>query len=231
MAARSTAGNTTSNATAAAGASSSGRARKPACSTDGRVLQRQGLATRGKLLDAAVPALAEHGFHAVRVDDVVRRAGVSHGTFYLYFADKEDLFLALAERCADEADDLVAALHDVGTGPDSEVALRAWLVDFIDYYRRHGVVIRNWTENQVIDRKLARLGRDSFDGVSAVLRNLVAEAQGTTEGVELRAAALLAMIERLSYVVTSRDVGLDDAAVAETLARVVHRGFLTPASA
>jgi AcrR family transcriptional regulator len=31
----------------------------------------------------------------VSVDDVVRRAQTSHGTFYLYFSNKEDLFKAL----------------------------------------------------------------------------------------------------------------------------------------
>jgi AcrR family transcriptional regulator len=63
-------------------------------------LRRQGVETRAKLLDAAVPALAESGYHATRVDDIVRIAGVSHGTFYLYFANKEDLFRTLAERGA-----------------------------------------------------------------------------------------------------------------------------------
>ena len=37
----------------------------------------------------------ERGFQAVRVDDVVRRAKTSHGTFYLYFANKDDLFKTL----------------------------------------------------------------------------------------------------------------------------------------
>ena len=38
---------------------------------------------------------------------------VSHGTFYLYFANKDALVLALAERCADELGGLVARLGDV----------------------------------------------------------------------------------------------------------------------
>ena len=49
---------------------------------------------------------------------MVRVAGVSHGTFYLYFANKEELVRALAERCADEADALAAALPPIS--PDAE---------------------------------------------------------------------------------------------------------------
>jgi AcrR family transcriptional regulator len=38
---------------------------------------------------------AEKGFAAAKLDDIARRAGVSKGTLYLYFKDKEDLFRAV----------------------------------------------------------------------------------------------------------------------------------------
>src|ERR1700761_6724173 len=49
----------------------------------GRALGRQGLKTVSKLLEAGLAEFDENGFNAVRVDDVVRRAKISHGTFYL----------------------------------------------------------------------------------------------------------------------------------------------------
>ena len=55
-----------------------------------------------KLLDAGMRVFAERGFHAARVDDIVRAARTSHGTFYLYFANKEDLLRALAVECAEQ---------------------------------------------------------------------------------------------------------------------------------
>ncbi len=193
---------------------------------DGRTLRRQGEATRAKLLAAAEPALAEGGWHATRVDDVVRLAGVSHGTFYLYFANKEDLFRALAERCADDAADLAAALGPVDPGPDGLAALRAWVSAFLAFYRRNGVVIRAWSENQVGDRALARLGTASFGRISNTLRASMTKGDGEpSREIELRAAALLAMLERFAYVINSRDLGLDDEAIIDNLALVAHRGF------
>ncbi len=191
-----------------------------------RALRRQGEATRSNLLAAAVPALAEKGYHASRVDDVVRIAGVSHGTFYLYFANKEDLFRALAAQCADDAADLAEALGPVPTGPEGRAVLRQWLVDFIEFYRRYGVVIRAWTENQVTDRSLARLGTRSFGRIAETLHVAMAEASDvSSREVELRAAALLALVERFAYVITSRDLGFDDDALVDNLATFVHRGF------
>jgi AcrR family transcriptional regulator len=220
-----------------------------AASIDGRNLRRQGRATRGRLLEAAVPALAEHGFHAARVDDVVRLAGVSHGTFYLYFANKEDLFRTLAKQCADDAAVLAASLGEVPSGAAGHDALRSWLGEFFDFYRRYGVVIRAWAENQVVDRELARLGASSFGRIADTLRQSIASAvvpvrtakpgargaKGVTgrgsvdaRAVELRADALLAMIERFAYVITSRDLGFDQDRMLDDLARLVQRGFFQP---
>ena len=196
-------------------------------------LRRQGVETRAKLLDAAVPALAETGYHATRVDDIVRMAGVSHGTFYLYFANKEDLFRTLAERCADEADALAESLGVVDSSPAGVATLRAWLAEFIAFYRRYGVVIRAWTENQVADRALARLGTASFERITTTLQASMAVGPdgGDSQGrIELRSAALLAMIERFAYVTTSRDLGFGEDVLLDNLALVVHRGFFRPRS-
>ncbi|HEY1740702.1 MAG TPA: helix-turn-helix domain-containing protein, partial [Acidimicrobiia bacterium] len=60
----------------------------------------QGSETRLRLLDAGLAVFAERGYHAARVDDIVRAAETSHGTFYLYFANKEELLRDLASACA-----------------------------------------------------------------------------------------------------------------------------------
>ena len=59
-----------------------------------------------RLSDAGMRVFAERGYHQSRVDDIVRAARTSHGTFYLYFANKEDLLRALAVDCAEEMEAL-----------------------------------------------------------------------------------------------------------------------------
>lgn len=65
-----------------------------------RELRAQGKRTMQRLLDAGLEVFSTRGYHATRVDDIVRVARTSHGTFYLYFANKEDLLRALAVECA-----------------------------------------------------------------------------------------------------------------------------------
>lgn len=44
---------------------------------------------------AALAVFAEKGFAAAKLDEIAKRAGVSKGTLYLYFKDKEELFRAV----------------------------------------------------------------------------------------------------------------------------------------
>ena len=48
-----------------------------------------------RLLDAAMIAFDQRGYYDTRINDVVKIAKTSHGTFYLYFSNKEDLLRAL----------------------------------------------------------------------------------------------------------------------------------------
>ena len=76
-----------------------------------RVLRSQGRRTMRKLLDAAMVAFDKRGYHATRVNDIVEIAKTSHGTFYLYFSNKEDLLRALVAEAAGEAQTLYDALR------------------------------------------------------------------------------------------------------------------------
>ncbi|MEN9868199.1 MAG: hypothetical protein RL748_3789 [Pseudomonadota bacterium] len=51
-----------------------------------------------ELLAAALDLFVERGFAATRLEDVAKQAGVSKGTLYLYFANKEDLFKAVVRE-------------------------------------------------------------------------------------------------------------------------------------
>ncbi len=56
---------------------------------------------RVRITDAAVSVFARKGYHAARVSDVAKEAGVADGTIYLYFRNKEDLLLSIFEEKMD----------------------------------------------------------------------------------------------------------------------------------
>ncbi len=52
----------------------------------------------GEIVAASLACFAERGFAATRLEDVARRAGVTKGTLYLYFPNKEELFKAVVRE-------------------------------------------------------------------------------------------------------------------------------------
>ncbi|MBA3303583.1 MAG: helix-turn-helix transcriptional regulator, partial [Acidimicrobiia bacterium] len=177
---------------------------------------------------AGTAVLAQRGYQAARVDDIVRAARTSHGTFYLYFANKEELVRALVGECARELTTLAAELGPVDAGPAGLDELRAWLARFLASYRRHGAVIRAWAEGQAPDLGLDGLGGSAFSAIAASLVQRIREAQpasGAGPSPELAGAALLAMVERFADFVTTRASPVDDDEAVATLAVMVHRGF------
>jgi AcrR family transcriptional regulator len=181
-----------------------------------------------RLLDAGRMVFEKQGFHAARVDDIVKAAKTSHGTFYLYFANKEDLFKALAL-------DAMAAMESLGTQlgpvtPDAEgrETLRSWVGNFVDIYAAHGSVIRAWTDREFAARDLGRRARDSLLELSSALSQRIDEARGLGEQALIEGVACLSMLERFNYFQQSQQVRFSREDTIDTLTRAVFEGFFVP---
>lgn len=75
---------------------------------------------RSELLHAARDVFVEKGFGAASVDDIVARAGVARGTFYLYFHDKRAVFEALVD---DFLSRISACVKSIELGADATPAV------------------------------------------------------------------------------------------------------------
>lgn len=60
--------------------------------------RRRKEARPGDIIAAALSVFTEKGFAGARMEEIARRAGVSKGTLYLYFATKEDMFRAVVRE-------------------------------------------------------------------------------------------------------------------------------------
>src|SRR5215471_11908522 len=163
---------------AARGRGGGGRPKRPSLGggrpAQDRELRAQGRQTVRRLLEAGLAEFDERGFQAVRVDDIVRRARTSHGTFYLYFSNKDDFFKALLQD----------ALHDMGLITDAfpvvtrndagRAALRQWVHTFCETYTAHAAVIRILSQADVVGEEVWG------DGLQLLFRLAEAITQGMT---------------------------------------------------
>lgn len=88
---------------------------------------------RARLLHAMKELVAQHGYAATTVPQVVARARVSRNAFYEFFADKEACFLAMCEDQAAQFSATVRAVAALERG--WMAALRAGIRASLDWYR------------------------------------------------------------------------------------------------
>jgi len=90
----------------------------------GRPAAGQDPVKRSQIIDGARRVFIDKGFEAASMNDITREAGVSKGTIYVYFANKEELFEALIEE---ERGTIFKNMYDVLDNADN---LRETLVKF-----------------------------------------------------------------------------------------------------
>jgi len=175
--------------------------------------------TRAKLLAAARRAFADLGYGKARVEDVVSRAGVGHGTFYAYFPNKRAALAALIHENAATLVELAGRPWGVG---DVRASLRSVLSGLADLYDADADLIGLWTEASLGDPELGRvLDEVRRQFVARIARNIErAASQGLTRPVDAHTAAtaLAAMAEQTMFLRAVRAEPLDRELTVETLA-------------
>jgi AcrR family transcriptional regulator len=84
---------------------------------------------RRQIIEGARAAFHEQGFDGASMNDIARTAGVSKGTLYVYFQNKEQLFQAIcSEECLSQAEGLFNFDPDDG---DVEATLTRIGIDFV----------------------------------------------------------------------------------------------------
>jgi AcrR family transcriptional regulator len=200
----------------------------------GRALGRQGQRTVRKLLDAGLAEFDENGFQVARVDDVVRRANISHGTFYLYFSNKDDLFRTLLRDTLVDMAVITDEFPVVTRNESGRAALRDWVGRFCAVYANHATVLRILAQAEVVGeeaygeglRELFRLAEAITQGMTAGARAAPGGGEGgaLSEHAELTAVACLMMLERVNFLF-SVEVRLPREEMIGRLSAIIYAAF------
>lgn len=198
----------------------------------GRELGTQGRQTIRRLLEAGLVEFDEKGFQTVRVDDVVRRARTSHGTFYLYFANKDDLFRTLLLDALYDMEIITDDFPVVTSNEAGQTALRRWIGSFTDTYAAHATVIRVLSQADVVGeevygdglRMLFRLSEAIATGMTAARKNTDQAGASAGDHAELTALACLMMLERVNYLL-SVEVRLPRDEMVDRLSAIIYAAF------
>jgi AcrR family transcriptional regulator len=178
-----------------------------------------------RLLDAGTEVFSRRGYHSARVDDIVKTAATSHGTFYLYFSNKEELLAALATEVAAELAELAESLGPLTPDDDGYRELRDWLGRFADVHARSAPIIGAWTEAETGASEAGRLGNDVLGRLAASLSERIRASGEADVPAGLAALAIVAMVERFLYYASTGIVRAARDDVLDTLASATHTGL------
>ena len=173
-----------------------------------------------RILDEAARLVLERGVEALSTRDIAQAAEVPVASLYQYFADKEDVLLALAERDMTEMDEQVAAdvagLDDPSVGDVVRTVMRA----FVAVYHRRPAFVEIYLRGRT-NAAVHRFGRDHNARIAETLRGFALE-RGLARDTLTPTAALLAVEigDRVFQLAFEHDVEGDRELLEEGIALV-----------
>jgi AcrR family transcriptional regulator len=199
---------------------------------------------RIQLLHAATRVFAQRGYRHTGVSDIIARAGVARGTFYLYFESKHQVFLAVVSAFHDQiAEALIDARADsdalerLAAVPKTEAAsearatiassLRRWLEFFAANRDATTVVLREASSiDPRFEQSFLELRQSALDHFAARFRQLQElELVNPALSPEFVARLQLGMLDELINTFVLREADVDLGAIADQLAAFIWNGI------
>jgi AcrR family transcriptional regulator len=143
-----------------------------------KVAEKKRVIMRAKLIDAATRVFAERVGPTPVIDDVVREAKVSRGTFYNYFDSLDEVLAIIGQELSNQMTTDILPAYDVLTEPWQRacVGFRVFLIRALLDRKWAGFVTRPdaWPHHALVARYMAvdldrgrRIGQFHFDNVDA----------------------------------------------------------------
>lgn len=164
--------------------------------------------TRRLLIEGALAAFERKGYAATTIEDIVAEANASRATFYLHFKSKADVILVVTERLGDRWRELYLEL--TSDARLSRKELYEWIDAMVDNYRINRVSLDAIDQAVAIESQVAavRLANQE-ESIAVIAESIRRWYGGDPEDARIRAALLLAQMDRFLHLWVVRGVPFD----------------------
>ncbi|MFC3040377.1 TetR/AcrR family transcriptional regulator [Virgibacillus xinjiangensis] len=133
---------------------------------------------RRKLIEAGMKLVAAKGYHSTSIQEIAEEAGVSKGTFYIYFQSKEDFITTAFGYFHDLIDQQFRQINEEGHTPRKQLELQInFLLSCVDKYKQ--IIIMYFREHISIgentDKLTEKSKRESFLWMRDTIRHIYGE--------------------------------------------------------
>lgn len=109
---------------------------------DGQAMGKKGLETQQRLLDAAMEMLATTPLRDLRIGAIAKKAGISAGTYYLYFENVDALVLALSNHMGERATDVIDLVRADWPEAAGDEPIYRFVRAYFDFWDKYRPVLR-----------------------------------------------------------------------------------------
>ncbi|MGY0503023.1 TetR/AcrR family transcriptional regulator [Nocardia sp. FBN12] len=162
----------------------------------------RGLRTRTALIDAGRKVFERMGYLDARLLDITQEANCSSGTFYTYFASKEEIFAAILEHA--QEDMMHPGMEHVAGDNDPVSIVEASNLAYFEAYKRNAKLMGLLEQVANIDPEFSKLRQERADAF--IHRNARSIADLQRRGLAdpeldpmLSSRALSGMVSRLAF--------------------------------
>lgn len=153
-------------------------------------------ATRSQLLEAARVVFEAKGYQATTVGAITAAADTAHGTFYLYFRNKEDVFATVVGEVTGELYQQAEAPWGDGDAYEAiEVSMRGFLEVFVAHRGLWRCVLEGSFTSPTLEEMWLRIRRQFIGRIEAKLTELLDAGLIRPLDPSITANALGAMVE------------------------------------
>jgi AcrR family transcriptional regulator len=149
------------------------------------------------ILAAAEELFADAGLHAARMDEIAARAGVSVGTLYNHFEDREALLAGLVEARRRELIGALDAASAAASGEPFSERLRALLAALLGHCERHRKFLHIVLQREVGKYKSADTMAELHGRIDKVMKVGLKEKALRPETADLGTVFLMGMVRAL----------------------------------
>jgi AcrR family transcriptional regulator len=155
---------------------------------------------RESIVQAALKLFEEKGYHATKVSDIVREAGIAQGTFYLYYKSKEDLFRSIAESCLN---DISAAIKLNCSDSLKEEAFYRMMQETLRVYYHNKSILKILNRHGSASTEIGDISDAFYRSIMLIIKQELMEwgdfPNYSEDQLEIAAYSKIGMVELVAY--------------------------------
>ncbi|MEW6554062.1 MAG: TetR/AcrR family transcriptional regulator [Actinomycetota bacterium] len=193
-----------------------------------RFAQDRSRETLRRILDAAEGVFAEKGYDKTTVAEIISRAGIGHGTFWLYFRNKDDLLGFMLQDMVKEFEAFDWYGGDALEGPsvrtpeEVEEIIRGVMGIFARYATIHPLIVRASLDSEEFRILLEEFNQPFLRIVETKLREHLDKGWCRDLDPEITALIIVTLLEYANLQWQQKGRALDGDALIHNLSMVIY---------